>query len=428
MKLAECYSHIGEMDKAVDYFEKASHAGARDIQGIRQVAEGFMEKGDFKRAISIYRKIIAMASEQTVKDEVHNSIVKAMRMYAKSLETSSNPAAEAAAWDDYLEFSPADREAILKAASCHKKAGHNEMAMKLEDRLFDLGGAPDDVIKELVSQAMEKGDEERILRYAGRALAVMNDSQRLDLTKAMARIYVRREKYDLAMETYNKVLEINEYDDEALLGLQETYSRKVALYDKAIKTWEELVAEAPDDAMALANLAFAYFNRGNHDKAIEAYKRAVKLDPDNVNLYFNLGNIYSQIKNWEKAVPMYRRCVELASSDRRYRIQLARTLNAMEDYTGAISQLQPIMATDGNDLKVLFEMCQSFKGLSDYENAIKYLQKSIELKPDSVKVLNMLGDIYATIGRLDRARDAWSRVLKLDPGNVYATRMTGSLS
>jgi tetratricopeptide (TPR) repeat protein len=51
-------------------------------------------------------------------------------------------------------------------------------------------------------------------------------------------------------------------------------------YDKAIETLEELLAETPDDASVLYNLACAESLTGRRQKALGHLKRSIALDPD----------------------------------------------------------------------------------------------------------------------------------------------------
>ena len=62
---------------------------------------------------------------------------------------------------------------------------------------------------------------------------------------------------------------------------------KRGLWNEARFRFEKAVAQAPEDAHALNNLAVALEQQGAFDKAREAYEKALKLQPGNVYIQQN---------------------------------------------------------------------------------------------------------------------------------------------
>jgi Flp pilus assembly protein TadD len=72
--------------------------------------------------------------------------------------------------------------------------------------------------------------------------------------------------------------------DETSFGIQ--VARR-GLWNEARFRFEKAVAQAPEDAHALNNLAVALEQQGAFDKAREAYEKALKLEPGNVYIQQN---------------------------------------------------------------------------------------------------------------------------------------------
>ncbi|MEW6242962.1 MAG: tetratricopeptide repeat protein [Bacillota bacterium] len=71
---------------------------------------------------------------------------------------------------------------------------------------------------------------------------------------------------------------------------------------KAIRIFEELVAQQPNHAGFARQLAQAYAMRGWHKKGIEQYRRALSLDEDNLSLWLGLIDCHLAVKDFAQAV------------------------------------------------------------------------------------------------------------------------------
>jgi tetratricopeptide (TPR) repeat protein len=80
---------------------------------------------------------------------------------------------------------------------------------------------------------------------------------------------------EMALESFNRALEIEPGSKDALTGLGEVYIRKGEI-DNAIKVLTDATVANPYSQMAYYKLAKAYEMKGDKDKSIKMYNRAVK--------------------------------------------------------------------------------------------------------------------------------------------------------
>jgi len=69
---------------------------------------------------------------------------------------------------------------------------------------------------------------------------------------------------------------------------------KQGKYDLAIESFKRAIDINPDYAEVHYNLGLAYHNQGKYDLAIESFKRAISIDPDLAKAYGNLGVTYEK--------------------------------------------------------------------------------------------------------------------------------------
>jgi tetratricopeptide (TPR) repeat protein/S1-C subfamily serine protease len=123
-------------------------------------------------------------------------------------------------------------------------------------------------------------------------------------------LYSDQKKYDLALSDYDKAIEINPNYAEAyvnrgvLYRLQEKYELALADYDKAIEL-------NPNDAVAYYNRGNLYKNLQKYDLALSDYSKAIDINPNYANAYNNRGVLYRLQEKYELALADYDKAIDI---------------------------------------------------------------------------------------------------------------------
>jgi tetratricopeptide (TPR) repeat protein len=171
----------------------------------------------------------------------------------------------------------------------------------------------------------ERKDVNRALTLYDQILSFRpEDIQTLMIT---GHLCVSRKRFDDALGYYNRVLDIEPWNDEAqefvdrILGRgagsdsgkgpDEIYQRCQDMVNRgqveqAVVGLESLVAEHPDYALGFNDLGVLYYQQGDKAKCAQNYEKAVSIDPINVNFRKNLADFYLAEKGQvEKALEIY---------------------------------------------------------------------------------------------------------------------------
>ncbi len=157
---------------------------------------------------------------------------------------------------------------------------------------------------------------------------------------ALARIHHEADRWQPALEDYERVLAIRPHHADALLGAgevslrlnqlpaAENFLRQATGVDpqsadaanqlglalarqnrpSEAKQWfERAIAIKRDDTGAINNLGVLYAEQGQRDDAIAAFRYGIEVAPDDEELYLNLGRVYVQMGDREKARELMRR-------------------------------------------------------------------------------------------------------------------------
>lgn len=173
-------------------------------------------------------------------------------------------------------------------------------------------------------------------------------------------MYYNQGLYDLAIEQYEKALEIDPTNPEAHYNMGYAYIRQ-GRHNEALEEFKKVVSLNPYDSEAHSNLGLAYYNLGMIEDAIGQYKKAVELDPTDAVAHFNLGYALSGKGRYLEAIEEFKKSIELDpySSDAHY--SLALVYIAKERWEKAKQELEKTLSlesnhpTAGKDLEIVKE-------------------------------------------------------------------------
>ena len=206
----------------------------------------------------------------------------------------------------------------------HYASGRMEEALSHYEKTVVLAPENPIYLKNLADLLYsESKDTNRALTLYEKILSLRpEDIQTLMLT---GHLCVSLERFDQALNYYNRVLDIEPWNDEAqqfvdrlqMKGVdsdvdpETVYQRCQDLVNRgqveqAIDGLESLTGRHPAFSKAHNDLGVLYYQQGEKDRCLQCYERAVALDPANANFQKNLADFYlSERGEVEKALEIY---------------------------------------------------------------------------------------------------------------------------
>ncbi len=252
-------------------------------------------------------------------------------------------------------------------------------------------------------------------------------------------IYRDRLKLDvMVINTYNSILKVDPYNEQALADLVEKY--------KQLGRWNDLInvlnkkAESPrasvtERADILREIAALWSERfGNFAQAIKPLERLLELVPSDTEASGRLKDIYTRRRQWRALIALHEREVaQMAIGDRR--IPLADMARLASDRLGdqrlAIEIWNRILELPGfeSDDETLASLAQLYEREKRYLALADIYQRQREAcrlagdDASAVAVLERLGSLLAD--RLQapaQAAEAFRDIIGIDPGHGRALR------
>jgi superkiller protein 3 len=191
-------------------------------------------------------------------------------------------------------------------------------------------------------------------------------------------IYFDEGRYQKALDTYNKALNLEPKNVDALICVGLCY-RNLKEYDKAIDFYNNALEIEPDNKTALNNKGYAMEMKGQIEEAIEMYKKSLDVDPNYDMPLVNLTKIYIDRKDYQAAIEVYKNALEVDSINTANWIDLGRAYRFMEKYDKAIEAYNEALRLVPSNKIVHNNIGYVYFVQKEYGKAIKALTKSLEI-------------------------------------------------
>jgi protein O-GlcNAc transferase len=228
-------------------------------------------------------------------------------------------------------------------------------------------------------------------------------------------------KFDEAIASYQKALEIEPDSVEALNRLGEVYFVRGRLAE-ALAVCQQALKIQPDFAVGYKTLGNVLQGQGKIDAAIRAYSKAVEIKPEFAEAHSNLGSMFYKQGRLESAVSCYERALELKpdlaavhSNLGKVLQQLGRLDEAMACWRKAL-ELNPGAGSADFHLNMGNALLEQGR----LEEAFGSFQRAIGLKPDLAEAHSNIGTILLQEGKPEEAIASCQKALGFKPGLAEA--------
>lgn len=210
-------------------------------------------------------------------------------------------------------------------------------------------------------------------------------------------------KYQLAIEDYNKALEINSsrYAD-AYYNRGNAYYQ-LGNYQQAIVDYNSAIAIKPEYAEAYNNRGSAFLNLGEDQLALNDFNRSIELNPEYADAYNNRGSLYGRIGKHQQAIDDFIKSIEINPQDAKTYFNMGITYNGMGDIQQAIISYSKAIDLAPDNAAAYFNRGMSYAALKRFTEATRDFEEAIRLNPQYAKAYYNLGMVYSQIGNSAKA-------------------------
>lgn len=314
------------------------------------------------------------------------------------------------------------RDAITQAEEMLKVNPDNIDARRMLGRIY----------MKMISTADNRINEEYLRKAIEQLQKVTEkDPKDADSWVALGRLYRVSSNSVEAEKAYNKALESEADNEEALTGLANLYS-DLGDNKRAIEKLK-LAAEKNPNERTLITLGSLYEQLHDYKSAADTLKQALELQPDNARLQAGLANNLMLSDRVEEALEIFQKLSTDDPTNIQPKLRIAEIYRVKRDYVKAAEALKKAKALNPQDMEVRYEEVRLLEAQSKYSEAIAQLKTLVEEtsrpKYSAAEgqargtLLEELASLYRTAGQYTEAVDAYRKAAAVNKENSDAVSL-----
>jgi tetratricopeptide (TPR) repeat protein len=426
--------------EALDAYEKALVCDSSAEYIKRKLPLLLLKTGDVNGAVALLQEEVRLNPQDTARR------ILLARIFIQERD-------DEAAIEQYqriLSYDPTNEQVLLRLGGLMTQVERYDTARDYLMELLEINPESYYAHVYLARIAGLQNDRDTALFHYEKALGL---NWSTDLSHEIAGFYAKNKEYRKSIEVLRAVLEQDESDEQARLGIVQSMLAE-GKEEEAIA--ELRLARRYSDSPERISLVLSrlYLKNGDDEKAIENLESILEIS-ENSEARYILGVIYSESETYDRALetltpigPDVSEFEDAVFMRTRIMHELGREDEAiamLEGYLADSESARPLFYvlaaslyhdTGGNDRslqlletgltrfpddeQLLFEYGLQLERSDRLEEGIQVMQQVLEQNPDHAEALNFIGYSWADANRnLDEALNYILRAMELKPGNGY---------
>jgi tetratricopeptide (TPR) repeat protein len=191
-------------------------------------------------------------------------------------------------------------------------------------------------------------------------------------------------------------------------------------YDKAIVTFQKVLAISPDNTGANYTMADAYIRKKEPAKAIPFAEKAYQQESTNKYYALQLADLQVKQKNYSEAEKLYKKIIEQSPQNAEYGIELAAIYLFENKYDDAINAYNNVEKVIGLTPEITQQKQMIWLRQNKTDEAIKESEKLVASDPTETEYMLDLAEMLMAHDRTEQAVPWLERILKDDSANAQA--------
>ena len=496
--LGRSYFRRDRVDEAITAWIKIAEIDPQNIFARTELADLFIEQELYEQAITQHQAIIQLKTDDPYRKclsqreigniyKIKGDYQKAIKSYDTALSltvpgnwlrkdlqhriigifaTDSDWQGLIKYYQQKLDKIPNEPELLGLLAAAYIENQQTEEGINVYRKGLEL--APTDSTLRLNLIAALRNDEKFAEAAAEYEVLSEQEPDNFGIYRELGELYIQLDDADSARKTYQQMIDRDPNSASTYLILAEVYTGNEWIED-AIAAYQKAISLAPNNLDYIAYFGEFYLRQGSRDKAIETWNMMVASNLGIAENYERLAKLLSTKNFHTEAITASRKAVELKPDVYEYRKELAQRLmktgeleEAQKAFTEA-AKLAPnaFFAEEMDNQRIelyrrqgtllekieVMEVELAESGLTDTEiftqqkrlakmylklgnvtYALEVLLKAKAHKPDDVIVNRWLAEVYIKQNRRDDANAIYMHLIQIDSANAreYYTHIAQS--
>lgn len=401
-KAAKCLWQLNQSQEAINWLSKAVAADKNLVSAYVLQADYYTQRYNYSNAIQSLNKA----------SQIFKNNYEILRGYGL-VEYRRNNLKEASAFlqRSYKVYGN-DVETLILLAKTKGGLREYREAMQYALRAIEVDGTSNEAHITYAKVLSQMDGVDAGISYLKDLISKF--SYTLDFRIGLAELYRESERYKIAKDLFEQIIEADNRNKKAYLGLGESLQVQ-GLYDKAMNAYLSAAILDPSDAEGVFRAGLVYLEKDKYQDAVTQFQRALKINPLFPRLNYYMGKAYFQSGEYNMAL-------QAAMAERKVNPNLADSFllaaevySTTKQYAKCADEYQAAikLRSQGAELYVKMAKCYRLGGSVDIAQSMLEIASNQESGlPDIYKEQ---GTIYETKGDIASAVAAYNKYLALSP-------------
>ncbi|MCF6323196.1 MAG: tetratricopeptide repeat protein [Gammaproteobacteria bacterium] len=186
-------------------------------------------------------------------------------------------------------------------------------------------------------------------------------------------------------------------------------------FDKAKKSYQNIIENNEHHHQALHYLGVLYAQQGNQQAAIDYYRKSIAIEPDIAPPHCHLGIALNNLQQYNEALSEFQHAIKIAPDNLDTHLSLANTFNYLSREEEAEKCLSHIIEIMPEHSEAHYHSGIMFSKRKIFDKAEQHYLTTIKSNPNHTGALNNLGIICMLEKRIQESCDYFRRVLEITP-------------
>jgi tetratricopeptide (TPR) repeat protein len=374
--LAEVYFKLYKLDEALIEVNNALRLKPDNEDYLETLANIYIAKKDFPKAVTVFEKIISLDSNYTY--------------------------------------------GLYSLARLYQELNMPAKAILIYEKITDKIGYDFDVLNKMYDIYVRYKDYDKATKVLEALLQL--DPFNLQIKQLLASIYVKNNRLAEARKIYEEIFVLNPEDKDVQTELVKIYFKQNES-DKAFQNFSRMLGKDSLGFMEKVQIGELYFNLISQDESAKSITENIftnlnKDYPDQWIPYYYLGVIDVMNKNENEYRENFNKAIDNADTSREVYINIGFAYFQQGNAEESINIVDEGLTKFPDDFRLNYIKGLSLQRLNKQSDAIVFFEKSIESNPNDVGVLSTLALAYDTEGQFAKSTEIYERALNLDPQNI----------
>lgn len=418
--LGDCYIKKELLSKAIKEYESIFEYRSKDKDVVRTLAELYKNTEQIFSSISVYNILSDLMTS-------NEDIAEVQLILAELNEEAHDYPAAFEAYKTRLSIYPTDVSTNQKFVELYIKLKNQPKAIETLLYMLTFVVEPKTLLwvyERLIALYVETEEFEKAIETSNKLLEVQG-SDKFKIRNDIALFNIKLNNYDKGIAILEDLVMMSQTGYEVTLQLSDSYIQ-CKEYQKALDKYLLLLdkatqKEAKNVRILISELfvkwAIDEAEKKNFDTSYKYLDNAIDYNALNSEIYYNkaLNNI--EQKNFAAAVEYTHKALEYdkaKSYHSKYYLILAEAHHNLGNFFEEKKALTDLLKFDDKNPMGLYRSGLMYVAQHDTKNAEEYFKKAIQYDPDFVKAKYNLALIYESNNR-DRAKELYIEVLEQDP-------------